>query len=55
MLAKLATTGMDLSGNIVEVEYYGTNGLGNSKNESILTREIPVFRLYIDFFCMFDA
>lgn len=57
MLAKLADLGMDLSGNIVEVEYYGTNGLGNEgKNEEYsLTEGDSKYFGSVDFFCMFDG
>lgn len=57
MLAKLAGMGMDLSGNIVEVEYYGTNGLENiGKNFEYSTD--PTSDKYfglVDFYCMYDG
>jgi hypothetical protein len=57
MLAKLASMNIDLSGNITEVEYYGTNGLGvQGKNQEYSTTEgDPKYFGSTDFFCMFDG
>ena len=57
MLAKLADLGLDLSGTIAEVEYYGTNGLGDEgKNEEYsLTEGDSKYFGSVDFFCMFDG
>jgi hypothetical protein len=57
MLAKLVGLNIDLSGNISDVEYYGTNGLGvEGKNEeySAIEGDSKYFGS-IDFFCMFDG
>lgn len=57
MLAKLEGMDMDLSGTITEVEYYGTNGLGNEgKNGEYSTSEgDSKYFGSVDFFCMFDG
>lgn len=57
MMAKLAALGMDLSGNIIEIEYYGTGGTGaQGKNEEYsLTEGEPKFCGSVEFFCMFDG
>jgi len=57
MLAKLSALGMDLSGNIVEVEYYGTNGLKNEgKNFEYSTKEgDEKYFGSVEFFCMYDG
>ncbi len=57
MLAKLAALDMDLSGNITEVEYYGTNGLGKEgKNlEYSITEGDDKYFGSVDFSCMFDG
>ncbi|MGI6698362.1 MAG: hypothetical protein ACOX3Y_07130 [Clostridia bacterium] len=57
MLSKLEGMGMDLSGTITEVEYYGTNGLGKEgKNEEYSKAEgDSKYFGSVDFFCMFDG
>jgi hypothetical protein len=57
MLAKLTGMGLDLSGNIIEVEYYGTNGLENiGKNFEYSTDpESDKYFGLVDFYCMYDG
>ncbi len=57
MLAKLKSLDLDLSGDIVDVEYYGTTGAGKEgKNEEYSTmEEDPKYFGRVDFFCMFDG
>jgi hypothetical protein len=57
MLAKLSGMGLDLSGNIVEVEYYGSTALGNEgKNMEYSTdTESDKYFGLLDFYCMYDG
>ncbi len=57
MLAKLEGLGMDLSGTIVEVEYYGTSGLGKEgKNLEYSTTEgDSKYYGSLDFTCLIDG
>ena len=57
MIAKLTGMGMDLSGDIIEVEYYGTNGLQNEgKNFEYSTDpESDKYFGLVDFYCMYDG
>jgi hypothetical protein len=57
MIAKLTSLNIDLSGNIVEVEYYGTTGLGEvGKNMEYSTTEgDEKYFGALDFYCMYDG
>jgi len=57
MLAKLSSLNMDLSGNITNVEYYGTNGLGKTGLNTEYSSEKDSDKYFgaVDFFCMFDG
>ena len=57
MFAKLEGMGMDLSGTITEVEYYGTNGLGKEGKNMEYSKSEGDSKYFgsVDFFCMFDG
>lgn len=57
MLAKLSGLGMDLSGDIVDVEYYGTTALGKEGKNLEYSTEPGSDKYFgsLDFYCMYDG
>jgi hypothetical protein len=57
MIAKLSGMGIDLSGTIKEVEYYGVSGTGKEgKNTEYSTKEgNEKYFGSVDFYCMYDG
>jgi hypothetical protein len=57
MLAKLSGLGMDLSGDIVEVEYIGSTSLGNEGKNTEYSTEADSDKYFglVDFYCMYDG
>ena len=57
MLAKLQGMGIDLSGTIKEVEYYGTNGLKNEGKNTEYSTDPESDKYYglVEFYCMYDG
>ncbi|MCC6147663.1 MAG: hypothetical protein IT308_08870 [Anaerolineaceae bacterium] len=57
MLAKLNGLGMDLSGNIMEVEFYGSTALGKEGKNMEYSAEAESDKYFglVDFYCMYDG
>ena len=57
MLAKLSGLGMDLSGDIVEVEYYGSTALGKEGKNTEYSSEPESDKYFgsLEFYCMYDG
>jgi hypothetical protein len=57
MMAKLSSLGIEIDGDIAEVEYYGVNSLGaDGKNGEYSTNaDSDKYFGIVDFFCMYDG